>query len=197
MAHEEFDKLFGHLSVAVTMADPHLPDCPLVAVNDGFVDLTGYRREDAVGRNCRFLQGPGTHPEAVGLLREAVDERKSISICITNYRANGEPFDNFLCITTLRTGGAEPYLVGLQCEIKAHEWKSDVEKQVAMLSDISVLIHDGKNGRSKLDRFQIEARSAIAAARSYYVIKESERLIQRAGVLANKERSSKPTTPKV
>ena len=27
--------------------------------------LTGYSREEAVGRNCRFLQGPDTNPEDI------------------------------------------------------------------------------------------------------------------------------------
>lgn len=29
------------------------------------LQIAGYNREEVVGRNCRFLQGPGTDPEAV------------------------------------------------------------------------------------------------------------------------------------
>lgn len=35
-------------------------DYPLVYVSPGFVELTGYTREECLGRNCRFLQGPET-----------------------------------------------------------------------------------------------------------------------------------------
>lgn len=41
------------------IADPHLPDCPIVFASDGFLELTEYSREEILGRNCRFLQvGP-------------------------------------------------------------------------------------------------------------------------------------------
>jgi phototropin len=38
------------------IADPHLPDCPIVFASDGFLELTEYSREEILGRNCRFLQ---------------------------------------------------------------------------------------------------------------------------------------------
>ena len=38
------------------IADPHLPDCPIVFASDAFLELTGYSREEILGRNCRFLQ---------------------------------------------------------------------------------------------------------------------------------------------
>jgi hypothetical protein len=43
------------LEFSVTIADPSLPDCPLVACSAGFTELTGYAVQDVVGRNCRFL----------------------------------------------------------------------------------------------------------------------------------------------
>ena len=41
------------------LTDPSLPDNPIVYTSEGFCKLTGYRREQVVGRNCRFLQGEG------------------------------------------------------------------------------------------------------------------------------------------
>ena len=38
------------------ISDPHLPDCPIVFASDAFLELTGYSREEILGRNCRFLQ---------------------------------------------------------------------------------------------------------------------------------------------
>ena len=51
--------------MALSIADPHQDDCPLVYCNQAFVDLTGYDRDEIIGRNCRFLQGRGTKPSAV------------------------------------------------------------------------------------------------------------------------------------
>jgi PAS domain-containing protein len=41
------------------LTDPSLPDNPIVYASNGFCKLTGYKRDQVVGRNCRFLQGEG------------------------------------------------------------------------------------------------------------------------------------------
>jgi PAS domain-containing protein len=40
------------------ISDPSLPDTPIVFASDDFLALTGYTREEVLGCNCRFLQGP-------------------------------------------------------------------------------------------------------------------------------------------
>ena len=46
-----------HGTAAMGLSDPHLPDCPMVAVNPALTKVTGYSAERSVGRNCGFLQG--------------------------------------------------------------------------------------------------------------------------------------------
>ena len=41
------------------LSDPSLPDNPIVYCSEGFCKITGYKRQEIIGRNCRFLQGPG------------------------------------------------------------------------------------------------------------------------------------------
>ncbi|KQQ32535.1 hypothetical protein ASF58_24345 [Methylobacterium sp. Leaf125] len=55
----------------MVITDPRLPDNPIVYVNDAFVKLTGYARDEILGRNCRFLQGPETDPGDVARVRDA------------------------------------------------------------------------------------------------------------------------------
>ena len=43
---------------SLTLADPAQPDCPLIAASSGFETLTGYNRDEILGKNCRFLQPP-------------------------------------------------------------------------------------------------------------------------------------------
>jgi PAS domain S-box-containing protein len=73
-------------------------DMELVYVNQAFLDATGYAREEAIGRNCRFLQGPGTDPETVREIRKAVASHASIEVEILNYRKDGTSFLNRLRI---------------------------------------------------------------------------------------------------
>ncbi|MGY2085938.1 EAL domain-containing protein [Blastococcus sp. SYSU DS0539] len=56
----------------VCLVDVRLPDQPLVYVNPAFERLAGLPREELLGRNCRFLQGPDTDPGALARIRTAV-----------------------------------------------------------------------------------------------------------------------------
>jgi len=85
--------------MSMIITDPRQADNPIVFANDAFLRLTGYAREDVIGRNCRFLQGPDTDPEAVERLREAIEARTDISIDILNYRRDGTTFWNALYIS--------------------------------------------------------------------------------------------------
>ena len=80
----------------MALADPNLFDCPLVYINPAFTTLTGYTVEDAVGRNCRFLQGPETDLDTVARIRQAVGARKGLDTEIYNYRKDGSGFWNAL-----------------------------------------------------------------------------------------------------
>ncbi|WP_174292921.1 PAS domain-containing protein [Sphingomonas bacterium] len=78
------------------ITNPRLPDNPVVFANDAFCRLSGYPREQIVGRNCRFLQGADTDPATVRAIRAAVDRVEALEIDIRNYRHDGEPFWNRL-----------------------------------------------------------------------------------------------------
>jgi PAS domain S-box-containing protein len=100
------------------ISDPTLPDNPIVYVSQGFLDLTGYPLNQVLGRNCRFLQGPGTDQSAVEVIRKGILEGVDTSVCLLNYRADGTPFWNQFFVAALRD--AENNIVnyvGVQCEV--------------------------------------------------------------------------------
>jgi PAS domain S-box-containing protein len=107
------------LPVAMALCDPRA-DTPLLHVNDAFERLTLYRREEILGRNCRFLQGEGTDPRAVARLRDAIGRRRDVSVDILNYRADGTPFDNRLRVSlVLDAEGAPVGFLGIMTELTA------------------------------------------------------------------------------
>ena len=78
------------------ITDPRQHDNPIVFVNGAFLDLTGYKKEQILGRNCRFLQGPDTDRATVAELRKAVEEQRAAAVDLLNYKADGTPFWNAL-----------------------------------------------------------------------------------------------------
>jgi PAS domain-containing protein len=56
----------------ITIADARVEDSPLIYVNRAFARITGYSVAETIGKNCRFLQGPGTDQATVARLRAAV-----------------------------------------------------------------------------------------------------------------------------
>ncbi len=100
---------------SVVITDPHLPDNPIIFVSDEFEQQTGYSSAEAVGHNCRMLQGQGTDPDATRAIRYALLAETSFVIDILNYRKDGTPFLNRLRIRPIfDETGALRYFVGAQ-----------------------------------------------------------------------------------
>lgn len=89
------------LRSAVVVVDALQPDQPIVYVSPQFLELTGYRPSEVIGRNCRFLQGPASEQESLETIRTALKNRRSCFVVITNYRKDGSAFRNELTITPL------------------------------------------------------------------------------------------------
>ncbi len=68
------------LTQSVVISDPSRLDMPIIFVSDEFEGQTGYPSEEVLGRNCRFLQGPDTDPDAVNAIREALATNTEITL---------------------------------------------------------------------------------------------------------------------
>jgi PAS domain S-box-containing protein len=106
----------------VVISDPNQPDCPIVFANAAFFRITGYGPEEVIGRNCRFLQGPGTDPRHVHAIRRAIAERRAIDIEIVNHRKDGARFVNELHISPVfGPDGTLLHFLGIQHDVTARE----------------------------------------------------------------------------
>jgi PAS domain S-box-containing protein len=143
------------------ITDPRRPDNPIIFVNDAFLRLTGYAREEILGQNCRFLQGPDTEPQVVAELRAAIAERRAIEIEIQNYRKDGERFWNQLFIAPVYAADGElQYFFASQLDVTLRkerlvELENEVQRRVAHIqrqeATLSFALDAGRLGSWELD----------------------------------------------
>lgn len=108
--------------VAAVLSNPRLPDNPIVECNAAFLALTGYTREEIVGRNCRFLAGPDTENAQTDAIRACVREQRPALIELLNYRKDGTPFRNAVMVAPIfGPEGSVEYFLGSQMAVTGPE----------------------------------------------------------------------------
>ncbi|MFB6121662.1 MAG: bacterio-opsin activator domain-containing protein [Halobacteriaceae archaeon] len=111
-------RVLDEAPVGITISDVRRPDNPLVYVNAQFVEQTGYDREAALGRNCRFLQGPRTEERPVARMREAIRAGESVTVELRNYDRSGDLFWQEVSLAPIRDAtGTITHYAGFQADI--------------------------------------------------------------------------------
>ncbi len=102
-------------SGAITIADMRQEDRPLIYVNPAFERMTGYAKEEVLGRNCRFLQADDRDQEAIALITEALERGQECTVELRNYRKDGTSFWNRLHLAPVTDDqGAHVYLIQME-----------------------------------------------------------------------------------
>ena len=128
--------------IPLALGSLDLPDEPLVEVNQAFCTLTGYAREDVLGRNCRFLQQDTEKLEKVRAEMRAFlenPEAEAGRFEVPNVRADGTPFMNLVFMSRLKSrSGPGSLIFASQFDLKiadgANKFK-DYDKQLGQSID--------------------------------------------------------------
>lgn len=148
--------------IALTLASPIFDDCPLVLVNGAFTKLTGYSEEFSVGRNCRFLQGPDTEPDARAQLKASIDHQSDIVVPITNYRRDGTTFRNLVFVFPIfDTRGSLLYMMGSQYDVTAPA-RSVSPREYGQILDETISLNNPILANE--DRIRIQSNAKLADA---------------------------------
>lgn len=79
--------------IVVTEAKPFREDGPkIVYVNQAFTNLTGYTKEEIIGKTPRVLQGPNTSEETTYKIRTALAQQLPVKAQLLNYSKSGEEY---------------------------------------------------------------------------------------------------------
>ena len=122
----------------ITLSDPDQEDNPLVYANEAFELITGYDREEIMGRNCRFLQGDDREQEGIEQIRKAMRENAPLTVTLRNYRKNGELFYNRFSIRPLfDRQGRVIYYLGIQYDVTNQvQAEDELERLNALLEKV-------------------------------------------------------------
>nr|AML77837.1 putative LOV domain-containing protein [Pistia stratiotes] len=112
---EALEELPGNFLIS----DPCIAGHPIVFASRGFLGMSGYAREEVIGRNGRIFQGPATNRRAVIEIREAIRAERTMQINILNYRKDGSPIWILfhLCPVFGRDDGQVIHFVAVQVPI--------------------------------------------------------------------------------
>ncbi|MDB5580186.1 MAG: hypothetical protein JWR80_5362 [Bradyrhizobium sp.] len=103
-----------HCGEGVMIADMRARGHPIVQVNAAFGSITGYSAAEAIGKNCRYLQGSDRLQPEIDEIRTALAESRPCAVTLRNYRRDGGMFRNALRLFPLRAlDGAVTHCLGL------------------------------------------------------------------------------------
>lgn len=121
-------------------------------VNEAYLKLCGYQREEVIGKTPRLMQGPKTSKEVLKNLRNQLLNGDSFFGQTYNYKKNGEEFINEWMISPIRDKSGE------------------VIKYFAIIRDIS----EAALARQEILENEIKLRSIIESSHNYILMYDSD-----------------------
>ena len=197
------ERAVASITNGVIIADARAGDMPLMYVNPAFERMTGYTAEEALGRNCRFLQGEDREQPELDSMRRAIADRRECEVILRNYRHDGTLFWNQLTLAPVKDGrGDVTHYVGVLNDLTerrryeaelayaaSHDAVTGLPRYVALEEHIAASINDAARRGSQfallyldLDRFHTVNETMGHAVGDQALREVAERLRTTVGV---------------
>jgi PAS domain S-box-containing protein len=99
---EALKQAFAAIPYGFVVTDCQQKDNPIIFVNQAFEEITGYKAEDVLGKNCRVLLGKDSQQAPLEQVRGAIRRGRQCTVVLRNYRKDGTLFHNELSVTPTR-----------------------------------------------------------------------------------------------
>lgn len=124
-----YKRALAATSCGIVISDACQLNNPIIYCNPAFEKITGYSQEEAIGRNCRFLQGPDTDPKVIEKIRQSIREGQECQVVLKNYRKDGTSFWNDLTISPVRdASGCLTHFIGVQTDITQRKQAEEIRQ---------------------------------------------------------------------
>ncbi|CAM4372296.1 PAS domain S-box-containing protein [Pedobacter westerhofensis] len=139
-----FFRVVESTNTGIVITDNSLPDNPIIYCNPAFEQMSGYKRIDIIGHNCRFLQGKDRKQAARGIVHEAISNGRSCVVEIRNYTKEGKLFWNELYISPVTNDeGVVTHFIGIQNDVSSRK-KSQLELERVQIETEKLVIERTK-----------------------------------------------------
>lgn len=138
-------------------------DYAIAFVNPAFENLTGYRAEEVLGRNCRFLQNGDRSQPVLAQIRSCIEQGSACEGVVRNYTKNGQAFWNRITVFPFIVDGGIANFVSIQ---------HDASAERALVENLKVnsrirkrLIQELQAKQSRLEQLSVDLVNAQEAER--------------------------------
>ncbi len=130
-----FESVITNTSDAVIITDVNCfedTDHKIVYINEAFTKMTGYSREEVIGKNPNFFQGPKTNRNELRRLKKSIKKWERCEIEVINYKKNGEEFWNNIAISPVADStGSYTHWIAIERDITLRKKKDqDITKAI-------------------------------------------------------------------
>lgn len=141
---------YSHTGIVIT--DARKLDNPIIDCNPAFEVVTGYTRQEVLGKNLRFLQGEDTDRKTLERLRRAIEKADHITVVIKNYRKDGSVFWNELSVSPVYDDGKLTHFIGIQNNVTVREAaRLELAKRNEELSHINLELQSKRQQQKDID----------------------------------------------
>jgi phosphoserine phosphatase RsbU/P len=153
-AHKAFEdalrlrnRAMESVHVGIAISDARAPGNPNIYVNPALCRITGYAREELLGRNTNIMRGPETDSAILEKIRGALEAGRDYEATLRSYRKGGVPFWNEILVSPVcDEKGALTHYVEIHTDVterrKAEESRHELEIakhiQLSLLPDATL-----------------------------------------------------------